>query len=224
MTARSTLLRNMGASQRLIVGVAAALIAFFLLPSSMLMQMRLLAAWDAGAIAFLVLAWTIMSRATPEDTRKSTLEQDQSGAVMLTITVIGASASMFAIAFILRNTQGLDFWPMVMHLVLAMLAVIASWTLTHTLFAFHYAHRFYHNQHEFPDDASCAGLDFPGGRAPDYLDFMYFSFVVGMTSQTSDTAVTSRGLRRLTLIHGVLSFAFNTTILALSVNIVAGKM
>lgn len=200
------------------------MVAFFLLPTGMLMQMRLLAAWDAGAIAFLVMAWAIMTKATPEETRKSTLEQDQSGVVILTITIVGASASMFAIAVILRNTQGLAFWPMVMHVVLAMIAVIGSWSLTHTLFAFHYAHRYYHNMHEFPDDASCAGLDFPGNRTPDYLDFMYFSFVIGMTSQTSDTAVTSRGLRRLTLIHGVLSFAFNTTILALSVNIVAGKI
>jgi uncharacterized membrane protein len=101
--------------------------------------------------------------------------------------------------------------------------IIASWMLVHTIFAIHYAHEYYQPKQTPNDcDTDSSGLDFPDDIEPDYWDFLYFSFVIGMTSQVSDVQVTSRTMRRLSLIHGILSFFFNTTILAMTINLIAG--
>jgi uncharacterized membrane protein len=102
------------------------------------------------------------------------------------------------------------------------LALATSWLLIHTIYAFHYAHRYYIDRDA--EDGGRAGLDFPGALDPDYFDFLYFSFVIGMTSQVSDVQATSRDMRRITLIHSVLAFAFNMLVLALSINVVAGAI
>ena len=108
------------------------------------------------------------------------------------------------------------------HIVLGLVALAGSWLMIHTIYAFHYAHRYY--QSEIDPKPQGPGLKFPGKLAPDYFDFLYHSFVVGMTSQVSDVQVTSREMRRITLVHGVLSFAFNMLVLALSINVVASSM
>ncbi len=109
-------------------------------------------------------------------------------------------------------------------LFMAALAVIQSWLLIHTVFTLRYAHVFYRSEQEADVEGSGGGLIFPGGHYPDYQDFAYFSFVVGMTCQVSDVNITSRSMRRLALLHGLLSFAFNTVILALSINIISGLL
>ena len=108
-----------------------------------------------------------------------------------------------------------------MHVSLTFLALGFSWLLIHTRFAFHYAHRYY-NICKQQDTQIDGGLDFPGEREPDYLDFAYFSFVIGTTFQVSDVEITSRTLRRTVLVHGLLSFALNTFVVALTINIIAG--
>jgi uncharacterized membrane protein len=120
--------------------------------------------------------------------------------------------------------QGRDLSGMLrtFHIVLSMTALAASWLFIQTMFAFRYAHRYYHE--EKLNEAGGPGLQFPGGLDPDYFDFLYYAHVVGMTSQVSDVQVTSRTMRRLTLVHGVLSFGFNMLVLALSINLVAGAL
>jgi uncharacterized membrane protein len=100
---------------------------------------------------------------------------------------------------------------------------LSSWALIHTIYAFHYAHRYYRDEKHNPSQQA-GGLAFPGGADPDYMDFAYYSFVVGMTSQVSDVQVLSPKMRRLTLIHGVLAFIFNIAVLALSLNIIASAI
>ncbi|MBP6560296.1 MAG: DUF1345 domain-containing protein, partial [Burkholderiaceae bacterium] len=108
----------------------------------------------------------------------------------------------------------------------SMLALAASWLTIHMVFAFRYAHRYYQAELQTGEkaDGDGPGLQFPCADAPDYFDFMYYAYVVGMTSQVSDVQVTSRVMRRLTLVHGILSFAFNMLVLALSINVVAGAV
>jgi uncharacterized membrane protein len=108
------------------------------------------------------------------------------------------------------------------HIALGLVALTGSWLMIHTIYAFHYAHRYY--QSELTPKPQGPGLKFPGKPAPDYFDFLYHSFVVGMTSQVSDVQVTSHEMRRITLVHGVLSFGFNMLVLALSINVVASSM
>ena len=114
-----------------------------------------------------------------------------------------------------QNTEAL-------HLFMAALAVLESWLLIHTVFTLRYAHLFYRSKQEVDVDGSGGGLIFPGKGNPNYRDFAYFSFIIGMTCQVSDVSVTSHSMRLLALLHGLLSFAFNTVILALSINIISG--
>jgi uncharacterized membrane protein len=178
-------------------------------------------AWDLGAICFLVLIWILISMASPEQTSQRATQEDQSGTAIFALVVIADTVSLGAVGL---NTHGVPKADMLGHLVVSIVAIVCSWLLAHTMFTLHYADRYYRaglsNAEMDPEEAG--GLDFPGKEPPAYLDFAYFSFVIGMTSQVSDVQITSPSMRRLALIHGVLSFAFNTVILALSVNILAG--
>ena len=110
------------------------------------------------------------------------------------------------------------------RLALSVAAVGLSWFLVHTLFSLRYAHAFFKDAHKQAREKVQGGLEFPGKGSPDYMDFAYFSFVVGMTCQVSDVQISSRTIRRLALVHGLISFAFNTAILAMFVNIIAGSV
>ena len=135
--------------------------------------------------------------------------------------IVAACMSLLAVILVLQEHKALQKIGG-LHLFMAAMAVIESWLLIHTVFTLHYAHVFYRSMQEADVEGSGGGLIFPGGDNPDYEDFAYFSFVVGMTCQVSDVNVSSRSMRRLTLLHGLLSFAFNTMILALSINIISG--
>ncbi|MEI9804579.1 MAG: DUF1345 domain-containing protein [Pseudolabrys sp.] len=103
------------------------------------------------------------------------------------------------------------------HSLLAMVTILVSWAFVHTIFTLHYAHEYYGERR----DGIIGGLEFPGDKVPDYWDFLYFSMVIAMTSQVSDVNITSKVIRRLATVHGVLSFFFNLTVLALTVNMIS---
>lgn len=180
---------------------------------------RLLAAWDAAAGAYLGFAWALMRALDARGTRARAGMLDPSVHLAFLIVVAGACASVVAISWGLREARDLAGAARVWSLVLATLALAASWLLIHTVFAFHYARTYYRPRPAGGEHPG--GLRFPGGADPDFLDFLYYACVIGMTSQVSDVAVTSRRMRTLTLVHGVLSFAFNVAILALGINLAA---
>jgi uncharacterized membrane protein len=215
------LIRSIEAHQRLLFSIGIALASFFAQPGWVHVQTRLVIAWDLGTVSFLALIWAIIITASPEQTNQNATREDQSRTAILTLVLMADTVSLGAVGL---NTHGVPKVDMVGHLIVSIVAIICSWLLVHTMFTLHYAHHYYRagllNTDAEPDEAG--GLDFPGKEPPDYLDFAYFSFVIGMTSQVSDVQITSPAMRRLALIHGVLSFAFNTVILALSVNILAG--
>jgi uncharacterized membrane protein len=208
------------ASSRLWFSLGAGLVIFLLTPKALAYQTRALMTWNAGAMMYLGLAWSTIVAANVEATRTRARMQDSSRYVIFILVVSAATVSIIAIGFLLGNVKELTFWPRAIRLILCAIALGSSWLLIQTLFAFHYARRFYMS----PEDPHFEprGLQFPGGSDPDFLDFAYFSFVVGMTSQVSDVAVTGQHMRRATLAHGILSFVFNIAILAMSINIIAG--
>lgn len=179
-----------------------------------------LASWDIGALCYLVLGWSVIARTDESQTRLRAQRYDPSGYVIFLLVVIAASASFVAIGFMVGDIKALPFWPRAERLVLSAAALLLAWLLIHTLFAFHYARLYYWQPRGRGEHHR--GLRFPDDDEPDYLDFAYYSFVVGMTSQVSDVAVLSRQMRRLTLVHGVLSFIYNIAILAMSINIIGG--
>ncbi len=179
---------------------------------------RVLAGWDIGVALYLALVVEMMIRADVHGIRRRAVLEDEGQATILVLTVAAGLASLAAIFAELGASAGSGAGRQPLQLVLAALTILLSWAFIHTIFALHYAHEFY-------DESAGGGMAFPGGDAePDYWDFVYFSFVIGMTSQVSDVGVTSKGIRRTVAAHGVVSFVFNAALLALTVNLAASAI
>jgi uncharacterized membrane protein len=217
--------RHPDARQRLIGSALLGLVVFVLLPQDIPSVVRVVAAWDTGVIACLVLAFALMWNADAGATYHTASSQDQSGGVVLAVVVIATLASALAIGFMpMRASDPLFSADGVWLYALLGLTILCSWTLTHVMFALHYAHRYYGDGLVDPMGAIDEGFVFPGVERPDYLDFVYVAFVIGTTSQVSDVKVTTRPMRRLVLAHSVIAFWFYTGILAFAINIVAGRV
>lgn len=175
---------------------------------------RALVGWDVGVGVYLVLAFHMMADSDVSRIRRRAAMQDDGQLAILGITIGAALASLGAIVKLVMTDQSQN------GLTLAIITIVLSWAFIHTTFSLHYAHEFYGDS----DDGG-GGLAFPGGEGtPDYWDFVYFSFVIGMTSQVSDVGVTTKQIRRTVAIHGVIAFLFNTALLALTVNIAASAL
>ncbi|MFC3694690.1 DUF1345 domain-containing protein [Chenggangzhangella methanolivorans] len=161
--------------------------------------------WDAAAISYTAHVWaTLLPASADEMVAWSGQEDEGRWAITLLLT---AAAAASGVAVFDMASQGAA--------ALAALTILCSWTLVHTVFAAHYAHRCFSGGPKSP------GLDFPGER-PRFSDFAYYSFTIGMTFQTSDVDTRSGEMRRLTLVHSVVSFIFNTVIIAISVGLAGG--
>lgn len=177
-----------------------------------------LAAYDAFASANLSLIWLAVALTPYDQIPLVAQRQDAGRTIIFVVVIIAACAALFAVAFLIR--AGKPEHHFTTHLLLALVTVVLSWLLVHAVFGLRYAHKFYDDGDRITGRRA-GGLDFPGEDAPDYRDFAYFSFVIGMTCQVSDVQVTSREMRRRVLQHGILSFGFNTVILALTINTVS---
>lgn len=208
-------------SQRLLYGLLAGL-ATAALSIPLAWQYRGLLGWCVGIAVYLLLAWWLCARFDSKRTRARAQAQDEPSGVLFLMMLLATLACVAAIVIMMQQLRSLSGIERTLHIVLSMAALGASWLFIQTMFAFRYAHRYY--QEEKLNERNGAGLRFPGDLEPDYFDFLYYAHVVGMTSQVSDVQVTSREMRRLTMVHGVLSFGFNMLILALSINLVAGAM
>ena len=206
---------------RLILSIFVSLIVAILLPHWLSLSTRILCIWNAGMVSFLLATWTLMFQAKAKTMRRNAQSQDGGSLMILSLVTAAACASILAITFILKEAKGQEINIVISHVILAVITIIGSWLLVHTIFTMHYAHEYYQD-HQTQCDTKAGGLNFPNDIEPDYWDFLYFSFVIGMTSQVSDVEITSRSLRRLSLFHSILSFFFNTAIVAMSINIIAG--
>lgn len=206
---------------RLAAGALCGTAAFLVLPATIPPLTRAIVAWDIGCSAFLLLAGVMFSGERLNRMAKDAEAQQEGEWTVFWLTVAGVTASFAAIAgqyAAVKNLTG----PRGLHVALVGVTLLLSWVMMHVVFAMRYAHEYY--AHDLHGKGVDGGLDFPGGAAPDYWDFVYFSLVLGMTFQVSDVQITARKLRRLAAAHGFLSFVFNTFILALSVNIGASLM
>ncbi|MEP7208290.1 MAG: DUF1345 domain-containing protein [Casimicrobiaceae bacterium] len=205
------------AARRIAVVIAVAVFIFLIQSNDVSLAKRLLLGWDGAALTYLALAWTTIFRTDAELTHMRAREYDQSGFAIFLLVLAAACASVVAITIVVADVKGLSTWARLAHLAMSVGALVLSWMLIQTLFTFHYAHQYYIP--EEGEDEPRGGLKFPGGEEPAYLDFAYYAFVIGMTSQVSDVAVTGPHMRRTALAHGVLSFIFNIAVLALSINV-----
>jgi uncharacterized membrane protein len=178
------------------------------------MPTRLIVGWDLGVALYLILSGRAAARATIATMRQRAAINDDGAIALLVLATAAALASLAAVLAELGHAPG---WYQV---TLGVGTILLSWAFMHWIFALHYAHEFY----GAGGDKRSGGLVFPGNQEPDYWDFLYYSLVVAMTAQVSDVQVTSKTIRRLTTVHGVVSFFFNVAVLALTVNIVSGLM
>jgi len=210
------LLRIVRARPRLFSCTAVGLVVVVLLALSTSWRpvTRVLVGWDIGVALYLGLVAHMMTGSEIREIRRRAAHQDEGQLTILVLTVAAAVASLAAI-LAQFGAAGATGSRHPMNLILPALTILLSWTFIHTTFALHYAHEFY-------DETASGGLAFPGAESePDYWDFVYFSFVIGMTSQVSDVGITSRQIRRTVAAHGVVSFVFNVALLALTVNLAA---
>jgi uncharacterized membrane protein len=205
-------LRVVVARPRTFISFAIGIVACLLLPGSLRPVTRLLLGWDVFVALYLVLVYVMMMRCGLARIRHNAVRQDDGRFLILLMVALGAFASIAAIVLELDpNHHGTG------ELALATMTIALSWAAVHTAFALHYAHEFYRG-------AKPGGLQFPSGEqheAADYCDFVYFSFVIGMTAQVSDVGITDRLIRRTATVHGIISFIYNTALVALMVNIAA---
>jgi len=206
---------------------AAAFAVVAVLPLPLSWPARCLLGWIAAAAVDLGLAAWLASGFTAGRIRQRAQAQDESALVLFLVMVVAVCASVAAIVVVLTQAKGLPAGQRALQLGLSAAALAASWLWIHTLFAFHYAHRYYQSEDEKADAdkrADSAGLDFPGTEDPDYYDFLYHALVIGMTSQVSDVQVTGHHMRRVTTVHGLLAFVFNVVLLALGINAMASAL
>src|SRR6266567_2955937 len=209
---------KMDAHHRLLLGfIVAALVGLALRTQALWMVS--LATYDAFAFVILGLIWVTVTLTPLEQIRAVAQRQDVGRTVIFIFVIIVACAALFAVAFLIRSGKP-EERHLSIRLLLALATVVLSWLLMHSVFGLRYAHKFYDDSVNSVEKHA-GGLKFPEDDLPDYRDFAYFSFVIGMTCQVSDVNVTSREMRRLVLVHGILSFGFNTVILALTINTVS---
>ena len=202
---------------RLAAASALGVMTALLLPARLGIAVHLLAAWDVAALILTTFAWLIILRASPAETQHHAGTHDPGRRAVSAVVIVGSAVSLLATAAILRQarTCPLDFrW---LFVVLCVLTVASAWLLTHSAYALRYAHLYYRD-----DDEGVGGLTFPDEAPPCYVDFAYFAFTIGMCFQVSDVSVPSRQIRRAVLGHSVLSFLYNTAILATAINLAVG--
>lgn len=205
------------ARPRLLVAAAIGIVVGALGPATAL-STRLLLAWDCAIMVHLVLVAAMMARADEADMQRRADREDAGAVLVLSFFGLAAFASLGAIVAELRTVKALPGAMAAGSAVLAGGTILLSWLFAHVLFGLHYAHDYYIGVEDRK------GLKFPGKTAPDYWDFLYFSFNLGAAAQTSDVQIESQRMRRFVLAHTILSFLFNTAVLALAINIGASLL
>jgi uncharacterized membrane protein len=211
---------------RLAVGIVVGLVVgalLALLPNSLSPSTRAILAWDAGALCFIVSVMQMMGECGIAAIQARAQAEDEGRGLILGLSVVAAAASVLTIGLELSLAKDEHGWVKGLRIGLAFLTIVLSWLFVHIIFAVHYAHEYYSFDPEPDGDGQIrGGLNFPGGERPDYWDFLHFALITGVASQTADIEFTSKTQRRIGTVHGLVSFAFNTVVLALTINLMAG--
>lgn len=206
--------RHLKISIALIVGIAICV----LLPASWAFNARMLIGWDCGVTLFLVMISLWMRNLTPAQICSHYMDEDPSAPIILAVAVAAALLSLLAIVEPLATLRQVGHGQRVWRFALAAVTLIDSWLLVPAMFTMHYADMFYSSR---PDDRPLA---FPRTEMPAFWDFAYFSFTIAAACQTADVSTTHVSIRRVVILHEIVSFAFNVAILGFAINITAGLL
>jgi uncharacterized membrane protein len=192
------------------------------LPADWRLVTRGLIGWNLGVWLYLGAAFTMILRSEHQDIHRRAGVQDEGRYAVLVLAAVISTASFGAIFAQLANVKDMAYPAKGLHIGLALTTILGSWLFLHMIFALHYAHEFFRIARKDAEGKWCGGIEFPGVRCPDYFDFLYFSYVIGVACATADANITGAPLRRLALVHCILAFFYNNAVLALSINIGAG--
>ena len=211
----------MVARPRLLIaaGVGVAVGAVLLLGLHVHLSTGLILGWDAFCVVFLTLAAAMVAGEDTEAIAARAATQDEGQHLILVLMIGASAASLAAVGAELTLVKAAHGLTRALHVALAVATVAGSWLVMQVILALHYAHEYYARG---KGGKPAGGLSFPGGEAPDYWDFLHFAIVIGVASQTADIAITDHRLRRLSTVHSLIAFVFNTLIIALTINLIAG--
>jgi len=198
------------------IGAAAALLS----PPGWGGVVRGIAGWNAAVVFWIAIVVGLLSRVSPSGLVRRAVRYNLGSILMLAVVSVAVMASLGAIIQLLSDVKNLPLADKTPHLLGSIATIALSWAALHTLYTFHYIHQYYAPAESVGSEP--CGLDFPATAAPTFGDFLYFSFTIGATSQTSDVVISSPAIRRVVTVHALLSFAFNTAVLAVTINIAAG--
>ncbi len=205
---------------RILISITLSIVAYFLFGNLHLNKyLHTMIIWDVFAFSMVTTSWTVIFTRTPEQIRKVAKVEDGSLLYVYVLVLVASFASMLTV-MVLMMTNDATGIPKLVYLPVVIAGLMLSWIMVHTTFTFHYA-RLYYSNHAQDETKHAAGLSFPEEDTPDYLDFAYYAFVIGMTFQVSDVETRTRLLRRITLMHSVISFGLNTFVVALTINLLA---
>lgn len=211
------LLRIVSARPRLFLSILAGFAVGALLPlyvTELRGVTRFLVAWDFGVGLYLILAFWMIAHSGVTEIHRQSLAQDEGGFAILVLTIVSACASVGAVFTWLEIATRAETFALP-GLAFLLLTIMMSWAFIHTMFALHYAHEFYAEHHK-----TGGGLIFPRDPEPTYWDFVYLAFSIGTATQVSDVEISSKRIRRTVTLHGIVSFFFNVTVIALTVGLV----
>lgn len=216
---------RLDAHHKLFISIAASLLIFMICNHRFAAPTQFIITWTGFALFMLGLSWATIFSAHPIEMKEIAKLQDNNRNTIFVFILAATLICLFVVVVLLKSTKVLSGTTLTLHILLSIAAVISSWALVHTLFVFRYANLYYESAVEGKSAKKYSqGLEFPDEPEPDYLDFAYFSFVIGMTFQVSDVEISSKRIRRLALLHSLVAFAFNTVIVALSINVISGLM
>ncbi len=202
--------------QRVLLSFAITVIAFIILWRYQVSTIVLIAVmWNVFSLSYIITSWIIFFTRPVADIEKLANKEDGSRIFVLISVLVSSFASMFTVLMLMLSADKQQTG----NVLLSVTGIMTSWVMLHTIFTLHYAHLYYSN---LKGDNKVSGLGFPEEKKPDYLDFAYFSFIIGMTFQVSDVQINSRLIRRTALVHSLLAFALNTFVVALTINLIAG--
>lgn len=207
--------------QKLVICLIIGVSVYFILDLKNLDNLsHIMIGWDTFSLSMIVMSWITFFITNSSQIREQAKVQDPKRSIIFIIILISTFASVLAVILLIvtkkEGSSGVSW-----RLPIAVLGMLLSWFLIHTVFTLRYAH-IYYGDHKNKPNTHAGGLEFPGAEKPEYLDFAYYSFVLGMTFQVSDVQITSKRLRNLALLHGLISFSFNTIMIALTINLIAG--
>lgn len=203
---------------RICISLFLTVIVFFVFPDSDNKLLMGITLWDVFTFSFILTSWIVFFTRPVPQIRKTASVDDGSKLFVFILVLVSSFASMCIVLLLIISK---DAHSETIFLPAVIAAILFSWIMVHTIFTFHYAHLYYDERKPGTHNTS-AGLIFPEEKNPDYIDFAYFSFVIGCTFQVSDVNITSKAMRRLALLHGLIAFVLNTFVVALTINLIAG--